>query len=288
MTRSPTPHALTERLEHVEPLDPPAKAVQGAVHRAIPDGAAKDALSGTWLGHALHPLLMLVPLGSWTSAVLLDWLGGKQSEPAVDRLLAIGLAGALPTVATGASDWSDTWGGARRVGLVHALSNTTAAALFAGSLRARRRGARGTGKLLALGGMGVATVAGYLGGHLSYARGIGVDETAFEALPEDWTPVADGTTLVDGVPRDVHVGDTAIMLVRTDGRVHALAARCCHRGGPLHEGEVHDGCVTCPWHGSTFRLDDGSVVRGPAAYPQPALETREQDGVVEVRARPPA
>jgi nitrite reductase/ring-hydroxylating ferredoxin subunit/uncharacterized membrane protein len=288
MSRSPIPHALTERLEHLEPLDPPAQGLQAAVHRALPDGAVKDALSGTWLGHALHPLLMLVPLGSWTSAVMLDWLGGKGSEPAADRLLALGLAGALPTVASGASDWSDTWGGARRVGFVHAASNATGAALFAASLAARRAGARGRGKALALAGMGAATLGGYLGGHLSYARGIGVDQTTFDPLPGDWTPVGSSDGLLEGRPRRVEADDVGIVLVRSDGAVHALDDRCCHRGGPLHEGTVANGCITCPWHGSTFRLDDGSVVRGPAAYPQPALEVREQDGSIEVRARPPA
>ena len=58
----------------------------------------------------------------------------------------------------------------------------------------------------------------------------------------------------------------------------SLANRCCPRGGPLDRGEVADGCVTCPWHGSTFRLEDGSVVRGPAAYPQPAYDVRVLDG----------
>jgi nitrite reductase/ring-hydroxylating ferredoxin subunit len=74
-----------------------------------------------------------------------------------------------------------------------------------------------------------------------------------------------------------------VLLTRQDGRVYALADRCSHRGGPLHQGEVADGCVTCPWHGSVFRLEDGSVVRGPAAYPQPALDVRVEAGGILVR-----
>jgi nitrite reductase/ring-hydroxylating ferredoxin subunit len=53
--------------------------------------------------------------------------------------------------------------------------------------------------------------------------------------------------------------------------------------GPLSQGEVVDGCVRCPWHGSTFRLADGWNVRGPATSPQPAFETRLVDGRVEAR-----
>jgi nitrite reductase/ring-hydroxylating ferredoxin subunit len=58
-----------------------------------------------------------------------------------------------------------------------------------------------------------------------------------------------------------------------------------HAGGPLHEGKVEDGRVTCPWHASTFNLADGSLVRGPATAPQPSYETRVQDGKIEVRSR---
>jgi nitrite reductase/ring-hydroxylating ferredoxin subunit len=74
-----------------------------------------------------------------------------------------------------------------------------------------------------------------------------------------------------------------VLLVRDDGRILALADRCAHRGGPLHEGDIADGCVTCPLHGSRFRLEDGSVERGPSAYPQPSFEVRERGGRIEVR-----
>jgi nitrite reductase/ring-hydroxylating ferredoxin subunit len=52
--------------------------------------------------------------------------------------------------------------------------------------------------------------------------------------------------------------------------------------GPLSDGEIAGGCVTCPWHGSVFRLADGGVVHGPATAPQPAFATRVREGVVEV------
>jgi nitrite reductase/ring-hydroxylating ferredoxin subunit len=74
------------------------------------------------------------------------------------------------------------------------------------------------------------------------------------------------------------------VLVRRNGTIHALADRCGHRGGPLHEGELVGDCIECPWHGSRFRLDDGSVERGPTAYPQPVYEAREHAGRIEVRA----
>jgi nitrite reductase/ring-hydroxylating ferredoxin subunit len=78
-----------------------------------------------------------------------------------------------------------------------------------------------------------------------------------------------------------------VLLVRSGGTIHALAGRCTHRGGPLADGELVDGCVECPWHGSRFALEDGSVERGPAAFPQPLYETRVRDGRVEVRRAQP-
>jgi nitrite reductase/ring-hydroxylating ferredoxin subunit len=52
--------------------------------------------------------------------------------------------------------------------------------------------------------------------------------------------------------------------------------------GPLSDSELADGCLTCPWHGSVFRITDGSVARGPATAPQPAFEVREAGGTIQV------
>src|SRR6478735_2454179 len=117
---------LVERLESVEVLDGAASALGREIRELIPDGPPKDALSGRWLGHAVHPVLTDVPIGMWTSAVLLDWTGGRASRPAADRLLAVGLLAAAATVATGWSDWADAEqrnAAVRRVGLVHAATN---------------------------------------------------------------------------------------------------------------------------------------------------------------------
>jgi nitrite reductase/ring-hydroxylating ferredoxin subunit/uncharacterized membrane protein len=286
--RRPLASAVAERLAALEPLDAPAKPVAKFVRDAIPKGDVKDALSGTWLGHTLHPLLQLLPLGTWTSAVLLDLIGGEDDESAADKLIGAGLLATLPTVATGWNDYADTEPASdsvRRIGLLHAAANVAGASLFAGSLLARGRGERGKGKLLALAGMGAVSAGGWLGGHLAYAEGVGVDVTAFEDYPQDWTPVADDAGLAEGVPRRVEVDGIPLLVVRDGGAVRVLADRCVHRGGSLTDGEISGGCVTCPLHGSRFRLSDGSVERGPAAYPQPALDVQVREGAVEVRAQ---
>jgi nitrite reductase/ring-hydroxylating ferredoxin subunit/uncharacterized membrane protein len=281
-----TAQDAVDAVASLETLDEPARTVGKAVRETIPSGPVKDVLSGTWLGHALHPLLTDLPIGAWTSAVMLDWLGGERCENGADRLVALGLAAALPTAATGMSEWADAEPASdevRRVGAVHAVANVAATTLFGASLVARRAGARGPGKLLALAGAGALAAGGHLGGHLAYADGVGVNESAFEDPPDEWTAALREGDLPEGESRYAEVGGVGVLVARHEGRVYALSNRCVHRGGPLDEGELSDGCVTCPLHGSTFRLADGAIERGPAPYPQPAWQVRLRDGVIELK-----
>jgi nitrite reductase/ring-hydroxylating ferredoxin subunit/uncharacterized membrane protein len=271
-------------IAQLEALDAPAKKLGKTARNVIKPGPLKDALSGTWLGHALHPMLTDVTVGSFTSAVALDWLGGDESEPAARRLIGIGLLSAVPTVASGYSDWADTEVAdedVRRVGVVHAVGNATAASLFVASWLARRRGS--SGRLLALAGGGAMAAAGYLGGHMTLAEGVGVDHTTFEDGTDEWTSVLGDADLGEGQMRCVEADGTVVMVARTGGGVYALSNHCSHRGGPLHEGTLEGTEVSCPWHDSVFDVRDGSLVHGPAAYPQPAWETRVRDGRIEVR-----
>jgi uncharacterized membrane protein len=176
MTNSPL-NAIAARLESVDALDGVGRALGRTVREVIPDGAPKHVLSGAWLGHALHPILSDIPIGAWTSSVLLDWTGGKDSRASSDRLILTGLLAAGATAATGWSDWADAEqddAAVRRAGLVHAATNATAVALMTGSYLARRRGARGRGRLLSLAGSVALGTGGWLGGHLSYTLGAGV------------------------------------------------------------------------------------------------------------------
>ena len=287
MARQPRAHALSERVASIASLDGPARAVAKQIRGLLPSGGGvKDAISGTWLGHPLHPLLTDVPIGTWTSATLLDLVGGRAGRPAAERLIGIGLLAAVPTALSGASDWADTEpadDGIRRVGAVHAALNTTALLLYGASLAARRRGEHRTGVLLGAAGAGVVAAGGWLGGDLSFARGVGVNEALFCEEPQDWTPVLDASMLVENRPAPALVGDLPLVIVKRDGTIHALADRCSHRGGKLHAGELEGDCIVCPLHGTRFRLEDGGIERGPGAYPQPVYEARVHEGRVEVR-----
>jgi nitrite reductase/ring-hydroxylating ferredoxin subunit/uncharacterized membrane protein len=287
MTASTPLRPLVDSLEETSALDAPGEAVGKAVRNLLSPGAVKDALSGTWLGHAVHPPLTDVVIGSFLGASLLDVLA-PDSDDAARRLIGVGIAAAVPTAVTGANDWADTEvadPAVRRVGLVHAAANVTALGLYATSLAARRNGARGRGTALALAGAAVLTLSGYLGGHMSYTRGVGPNQTAFDPGPDEWTAVAQASELSGDEPKAVVAAETPVFLVRHPDGIHAIHDRCSHRGCLLSDGELDGHVVTCACHGSQFDITDGSVVRGPASAGQPVFEARETDGRIEVRLR---
>ncbi|MEA2843644.1 MAG: hypothetical protein QOJ69_1315 [Actinomycetota bacterium] len=278
-----TVEQIVERVGRAEWLDKLAQPLSKKVSETVPKGPVKDALSGTWLGHPLHPMLTDLPIGCWTSAFMLDLVGGKRSRRASDTLVALGLVTALPTAASGLADWSDLIGEERRLGLAHAGGNTVAVVFYGLSLVSRLRGRRGKGIVLSLLGATAATAGAYLGGHLAWRKGVNVSRHAWQHAREDWVDVAAEEELAADGPLVVTVGDDTVLVVRQDGKLYAISDVCGHLGGPLHEGEIGAGCVTCPWHASVFRLDDGSVVHGPATGPQPAYQVLRKGGRLWVR-----
>src|SRR4051812_25939056 len=130
---------LVDAIESASPLDAPGKQIGKTVRNAISPGAAKDALSGTWLGHAVHPMLTDVVIGSFLSATLLDLLGTEADSGAQERLIAVGIAAYAPTALTGVNDWADSEpvdDGVRRAGPVPAPSNSIAPGPYGSSLPA--------------------------------------------------------------------------------------------------------------------------------------------------------
>jgi nitrite reductase/ring-hydroxylating ferredoxin subunit/uncharacterized membrane protein len=283
---------LTGKLEQAKVLDPLAGGLNAAVHKVLPRGPVKDALHGTWLGHQAHPMLIAGPIGLWSGALLLDVTAGDAGRDAAQRLVGAGVLAAVPTAASGLADWSELGSAKKpkRVGLVHAAANSTALVLYGMSWLARHRGDDARGRRLALLAAGGLAAGGYLGGHLSYAQGVGVNRNADEQKkPRDWTDAASSADVQEGRPHRVEVKGQQIALVRSGGTVHALSAVCGHWGGPLDEGALvdagGDGCVECPWHGSRFRLSDGAVKRGPATTPQLSYDVRTAGDRLQVRVR---
>jgi nitrite reductase/ring-hydroxylating ferredoxin subunit len=237
----------------------------------------KDVLHGRQIGHALHPIATDASIGFWTSALVLDFTGARKSAR---FLTGAGNLSALVTAASGTADWTATDGRERRLGFLHGALNVAGLACQTASLFSRRRY-----RFWSWAGFGISMAAAYIGGELVYGRGQMVNHDSWLAGPKDWTPACRLTELPDGLVKGVEVSGRRILLHRQRNAVSAMENACAHLGGPLDEGEIADGVVTCPWHGSRFRLSDGGLVRGPSNFPQLRLEARVRGGVVEVRGR---
>lgn len=279
--------AITDRLERAQALDGPAGVARDTVSRLLTNQTVKDALHGVWLGHSLHPALAQLTLGSFTSAAILDGLGGAMGgdRRGSSTLIAAGLASTLPTVAAGWADYADGHEEQQRVGIVHAATNSVAVGLFVTALVQRSRG--GDGRVASVLGGVVAGAGAWLGGHLAYRQTLGPNQTAAvpHTGPEDWQPIGALADLPDGDAVQRRAGDAEVLVVRRGSSVSVLSDRCPHLSAPLHDGvlDCATGQITCPWHGSVLQIDDGAVVHGPATAPVPGFATRVVDGVVQAR-----
>lgn len=247
---------------------------------------AKNFLSGTRLGHPLHPVLTDLPIGFWGSSVVLDVLdtmGVRKTRGGADATLAAGTASAMLTGLAGWSDWQHTHDRARRIGLVHGLMNVSATLMFLYSMLLRMRGRRWKARGVSMMTFGALQFSAYLGGSLVYKERLGVSHANEEELPEEFVPVMREADLPERQPTKVEVEGTEVVLVRMNGTISALAGRCSHLGGPLAEGELEEDSIVCPWHHSKFHVTDGEPVQGPSAFQQPTLDLRVRNGQIEVR-----
>lgn len=165
-------HALLQTPESASSLDAAANGVADAVERVLGDGALARALRGSALGHPTHPLLITLPIGAWMSSVVLDLV--FKDRDAARQLVAIGLAATPPAVLAGLAEFPTLGQRQRRVGIVHAASNTVAAAAFWVAYRKYKRGKVSAARAFSVLGLTAVSVGGALGGHLSYAQGAGV------------------------------------------------------------------------------------------------------------------
>lgn len=279
---------LLDGLERSTALDRPIRKLSKAVIGKLGTGRLRDILHGVPLGHPVHPIGAMVSFGCWMSACLLDF--ARVDSRASRTLIATGLGTALPTAAAGLTDWSSLHREQQRVGLVHAVANLTAAACYTGSLLMRISGRQRAGRVLGYAGLGAASAGGYLGGHLAYRQGAGANhaQPVTHLMTLGWHDLCSLKDLPNGRPVRRRLGYIDLFVLRLGDGVSVLGDDCAHLAGPLHQGHVTvDGgnpCVVCPWHGSVFRISDGSVVHGPATARQPAFKTRiREDGLVQIR-----
>jgi nitrite reductase/ring-hydroxylating ferredoxin subunit/uncharacterized membrane protein len=276
-------------------LDPLAEWVQAAVGGFYgilgrPGFFLKDLAHGTKpLGHPLHPALTDVPLGAWSVMIAADLVAVMTHRVpfvAGDVALVVGILGALVAAVAGYTDFHETYGQERRVAVTHGLLMTVVLVAMVVSLimRVSADSLRGAAIVISSVAWVAAVVGGYLGGHLTFRYGTMVNHNAFTAFPEDYVAVGTPADFTEGVMRKVDAAGTPVLVVRLDGRLHAIANVCSHAGGPLDEGKLAGDVVTCPWHGSRFCVRDGRVRGGPATFNQPVFTLREASGRVELKA----
>jgi nitrite reductase/ring-hydroxylating ferredoxin subunit/uncharacterized membrane protein len=249
----------------------------------------KNFLNGVWLGHPLHPMLTDVPVGSWTCTLVLDTLASVTDndalETAADITLATGLAAAAGAAVTGMTDWTDTYGMERKLGLLHGVTMVSSVLAYSCALIARLTGSRTAGVALANTGYALMSAGAYLGGDQVYDLGYAVNHTAFEHGPGKYVAVMSETDLQDGQPAKADAEGTPVLLVKQAGEIYALSDTCVHAGCSLAGGKVENRTIICPCHGSQYDLRDGRVINGPATMPQPDYDVRVTGGQIEVKAK---
>lgn len=172
---------LFRSLESLSVLDKASNALQHKLRPMLAQGNFGTVLGGSWLGHPIHPALVLAPVGAWTSSVLLDWTGAD--SVASRRLIGYGLIAAPAAIVTGWADWSTLDLRQRRVGLIHAATNATAVNLFLLSYRRRKIETDRAARIFSVLGLLIVGTGGALGGHLVYSQGARVQNGESVELP---------------------------------------------------------------------------------------------------------
>ena len=281
---APQPFAerLSDQLQHI------IQVIVGSQRK--PPRRLKSLLNGTWFGHPLHPVITDVPVTAWILTAIFDviWLIAHPSWAAYGAFVTVivGLLGALGAIVTGLTDWSDTYGAERRVGLNHALFNAIATILYFVSFLLRLLAGPGDGiAAVIIGFVGLASLiyAAYLGGDMVFVKGTGVNHTAWEAAGEDYEAVLSAESVEENKLYRVTVAGVPVVLLRQGLQFFAISATCPHAGGPLDEGALTGDVVECPWHGSRFCMCNGRVLTGPATVNAPRYDIRVRNGQVEVK-----
>lgn len=249
--------------------------------------------------HPIHPILIAFPIAFFTGTLLFDVLSLVLQRDDL-RLVAYytgvaGIVGAVAAAVPGIIDYLYTVppkSSARKRALQHGSLNITVVVLFTIAWFYRRDNADTSfAVLLALEavGVGLMMVAGWLGGTLVYRNQIGVDPRYADAgkwkeqhfsNPVFPLAVAAATELKPNQMKLLVIDGRRIVLARTENEYVAFDDRCTHRGGSLAGGSIMCGTVQCPWHGSQFRVTDGSIAAGPAKEKINTHKVEEREGKV--------
>lgn len=291
-------HSVVRNWRFLDPFANFFGAIVGGFYKIPGTRPIKTLLHGTWpLNHPLHPLLTDATVGGYTALVAADVFILVTGETALvrvaDFLLVASFITSLASIASGLTDWNETYDEERRTGMLHGLLMLVASLLFVVSLWLRVGGLadqRTTAVAISTVAWLILAIASYFGGEMAFGYGTGVNRQAWTDVPAKWERLdVAASSLEDRRPV---VAKTKkgfdVFVVKLDGAIYAMGNTCTHAGGPLNEGTWVGGdrCeIECPWHGSRFCVKDGHVRGGPATFGEPRLETRvAEGGSVEVRA----
>lgn len=275
------------KLENAVFLDPLIKEVQRVIDVVLKPRALEDLLHGVPTGHPAHPVLVQIPVGTWTSAALLDLLPG--TARASRFLVGVGVVSSAAAIFAGWADWARTRPQQQRVGIVHAAVNEAGTVLYALSWLDRRFGSETRGRLVGFGAYTLIGVGGYLGGHLGYRQAVGANhaEAVVHRFPKGWQVLGPLDDLPEERPVRRDVAGEPLLVLRRGGRIDAISNVCTHLGEPLDQGVFddsgHSATITEAQFGTVIDIETGEVVHGPATAPQPRFETRINGELVEVR-----
>lgn len=275
------------RLESATGLDPIVQPVHRFLDAVLKPRDLEDVLHGVPAGHPVHPVLVQIPVGAWTSAAVLDLLPGTARASRV--LVGVGVLASGSAILTGWADWARARPQQQRVGIVHAAANEIGTMVYAASWVARRLGHDGIGRVLSFGAFGLIGIGGYLGGHLAYRQAVGANhaDAVLQRFPVGWHLLGPLDALPEGVPVHREVAGEPLFVLRRGARIDVLADVSTHLGEPLVGGVLDDlgsegTTITTPL-GSVFDVDSGDVVHGPATAPAIRFDARITGDLVEVR-----
>lgn len=249
-------------------------------------------------GHPIHPMLIPFPVAFFTGTLIFDILAIVNNNSNFWNiggwLIIVGIIGAVLAAIPGLIDYFGTVppdSSAKKRATKHGLTNITMLILFCIAAYYRRSENASSTVVLALEGVGfiLMSIAGWMGATLVYRNQIGVDpryahagKWKEETIKPSGKPleVATKDELKVNQMKLLHIGDKRIVVARTDKGYVAFDDRCTHKGGSLAGGSMICGTVQCPWHGSQFDVNNGSVAAGPAATKIAVYNISESQGKI--------
>jgi nitrite reductase/ring-hydroxylating ferredoxin subunit/uncharacterized membrane protein len=268
----------------------------------------KELLQGKPFKHPLHPAIVHYPVALFIFSLLLDLatlLGDDNNAlfRGAFYTMALGVGMALVAAIPGLVDWADIRADhpAKKRATAHMALNLTVVGLYVVNLLLRYSGLEQTATptiplVLSLIGVGILSVAGYLGGTLVYDDGIGVGrhrrhhdapEKTIRVSSRDaaggFVTVARADGLANHETLRVACDGHVMTIVNLDDQFYAFQEFCTHRFGPLSEGHFQDHQVMCPWHGSCFDVRTGKVTQGPAKVDLKTYQVTVQNGQLAIR-----